>query len=308
MSEKKVAIVGAGPAGVTAAVQLRRYGISPILFDSKGRAGGLIENANAVENFPLLPAGTPGLSIADLLRSRCIDLRIDVVDRAIERVTVEKDGRFALASGGGIMVEKGIHALLLAAGTKPVEIDGLEVGELEGRLVFYEIVELRNRVAPLKTAVIGSGDAAFDYALTLAMEPNAEIGIFMRSGRARCNPSLEAACRDNPRVEIVRDHGLSRALELDGGLSLLFETSSGPRELRADALLVAIGRRSNLPDLLPGIDMDRIAGSGATGIPGIFAAGDIRRGDARQLAIAMGDGAAAAMEIAAYIGEQCRNI
>ena len=88
MSGKKVAIVGAGPAGVTAAVQLRRYGISPLLFDKKGDAGGLIENAYTIENYPLLPAGLSGGSFATLLRSRCRDLEIDVIGSTIEQISI----------------------------------------------------------------------------------------------------------------------------------------------------------------------------------------------------------------------------
>lgn len=308
MSEKKIAIVGAGPAGVTAAVQLRRYGISSLLFDSKGRAGGLIENANAVENFPLLPAGMTGLSIADLLRSRCLDLRIDVIDRAIERVSVEKDGRFTLTSRGGTTVETGIQALLLAAGTKPVKIDGWGAEELEGRRFFYEIVELRKVITPRRTAVIGSGDAAFDYALNLAADFDSEVRIFMRKDRAKCIPVLETACCGNPRISIDYTHELSGVEERGGELSLHFESPVGTMEYRCDALLAATGRRSTLPDFAPEVAMDSITSSGATNIPGLFVAGDIRRGNARQLSIAMGDGMAAAMEIVRYIeDEQCTN-
>ena len=304
MSGKKVAIVGAGPAGVTAAVQLRRYGISPLLFDKKGDAGGLIENAHTIENYPLLPAGLSGGSFATLLRSRCRDLEIDVIGSTIEQISIGADGRFALISKGGLEEETEIHALLLAAGTKPAKIDAERIESLEGRRVFYEIVDLKKAMTPRRTAIIGSGDAAFDYALNLAGGAGTEAGIFIRKDRAKCLSVLESACRDNPRISIDCNHKLSRIDEHDGGLSLHFESPAGARKFRCDALLAALGRRSNLPDLVPEIDMDRIAPSGATNVPGIFTAGDIRRGHARQLAIAMGDGAAAAMEIARYLEDK----
>ena len=299
MSGKKIAIVGAGPAGVTAAVQFARYGIAPLLFDVKGEAGGLIENANAIENFPPLPAGLSGGSFASLLRSRCRLLEIEVIGAAVERVSVEPDGRFSLISRDGVEAETGIHALLLAAGTTPVKIHAER--ELEGRRVFYEIVALKKAIAPRRTAVIGSGDAAFDYALNLADQAGAEVGIFIRKSRAKCIPALACACRRNPNISIDFNHELSRIEEEGGEVLLRFNSPAGASEYRCDALLAAVGRRSNLLDLAPGIDMDHISPGGATNIPGLFAAGDTRRGNARQLAIAMGDGTAAAMEIIRYL-------
>jgi len=301
MSGKKIAIVGAGPAGTAAAVQLARYGIAPLLFDMKGRAGGLIENAHAIENFPLLPAGLPGASFAALLRSRCLALGIDVIETVIEEISPEPGGRLSLISKDCVETESGLHAVLVAAGTTPMKIDAKLTEGLGDRRVFYEIVDMNKAVEPRRTAVIGSGDAAFDYALSLASRPGAEIGIFIRNDRAKCIPALAAACRDNPHISIDFNHELSRIEEEGEGISLRFDSPAGAREYPCDAVLAAVGRRSNLPDLAPEIDMDRISPSGTTNIPGLFAAGDIRRGDARQLAIAMGDGTAAAMEIIRYL-------
>ena len=60
VEKTQVIIIGAGPAGMAAAIQLKRYGITPLVFE-KNRAGGLLWNANSVENYPVFPAGFQGL-------------------------------------------------------------------------------------------------------------------------------------------------------------------------------------------------------------------------------------------------------
>ncbi len=304
MNEGEIAIIGAGPSGSAAAVQFKHYGISPLLLDKKGEAGGLIENARSIDNFPLFPAGLPGSSFTAMIRSKCRELEIDVIETTVDRISLEPSGRFTLISKGDADSLSGFGAVLVAAGTTPLKIDADGAEELEGKRVFYEIVDLNNAGAPSKTAILGSGDAAFDYALALAIHPGAEIRIFIRKGREKCLPVLAAACRADQRINVDYDHELSRIEENGPEILLRFDSPAGSIEYRCDAMLCAIGRKSNLPGLMPGIDIGGISPEGTTNIPGLFAAGDTRRGHARQLAIAMGDGTAAAMEMIRYLGDR----
>ena len=304
MNKWKIAIIGAGPSGTAAAVQLEHYGVSPLLLDKKGEAGGLIENARAIDNFPLLPAGLPGCSLAAMIRSKCLELEIDVAETAIEKISLEPNGRFSLTSEGGADFQSDLDAILVAAGTAPLKIDAMGIRELEGKRVFYEIVDLRKTGAPQKIAVIGSGDAAFDYALNLATHSGVDVGIFIRNDREKCIPALAAECRANQHISIAYNHELSRVEENGSEISLRFDSPSEPIEYRCDAMLAAVGRKSNLPGLVPEVDIGSITQTGSTNIPGLFAAGDTRRGHARQLAIAMGDGTAAAMEIVRYLEDR----
>jgi thioredoxin reductase (NADPH) len=297
----KVVIIGAGPSGTAAAVQLERHGISPLLLDEKGEAGGLIENAHAIDNFPPLPAGLPGNSFVAMIRSKCRELDIEVTEASIEKITPEPDGRFSLIPRGCADIESDFDAVLVAAGTSPSKIEAEGAGELEGTRVFYEIVDLKKAGVPARTAIVGSGDAAFDYALGLVAHSDAEVRIFIRSEKEKCLPTLAASCRAARRIGIDYCHALSTVEESGSGIVLRFDSPSGPVEYLCDALLGAIGRRSNLHGLAPEIDLETISPSGATNIPGLFAAGDTRRGHARQLIIAMGDGTAAAMEIVRYL-------
>ena len=123
MNEWKIAIIGAGPAGTAAAVQLEHYGISPLLLDKKGKAGGLIENAHAIANFPLLPAGLPGCSFTAMIRSKCRELEIDVVETTIEKISLEPNGGLSMISEGCADPESDFDAVLVAAGTTPLKID-----------------------------------------------------------------------------------------------------------------------------------------------------------------------------------------
>ena len=135
-------------------------------------------------------------------------------------------------------------------------------------------------------------------------DPGAEVGIFIRKDRGKCIPALAAACRAHRSINIAFNRELSRIEENGSGISLRFDSPSGPIEYSCDALLGAVGRKSNLPGLVPEIDIGSITPAGSTNVPGLFAAGDTRRGHARQLVIAMGDGTAAAMEIIRYLEDR----
>ncbi len=302
MFEGKVAIVGAGPAGTAAAVQLARYGIAPLLFDAKGRAGGLIENAYAIENFPSLPSGISGPSVAESLRTRLRDLNIDVIGSAVGKITNTPDGGFTLISFDGAELETGIRALLVSTGTSPTEIGAEGAESLKGRLLFYEVADIESPRSLSRAAVIGSGDAAFDYALSLRCKFHTHTELFIRSNEAKALPSLVNACERDPGVGINYNRKLTGIEEKSRRLLLLFDSPGGTSEYLCDLCLAAVGRRSNLSNLVPKMQIDDISSYGSTNIPGLFVAGDIRRGSARQLAIAMGDGTAAAMGIIKYLG------
>ena len=301
MLEGKVAIVGAGPAGTAAAVQLARYGIAPLLFDAKGRAGGLIENAYAIENFPSLPSGTSGPSIAESLRTRLRDLNIDVIGGGVGEISKNQGGDFTLISLEGAKLETGIRAILVSAGTSPTEIGAEGAESFEGRLLFYEFADIEDPRSLSKTAVIGSGDAAFDYALSLRCRFHAHVELFIRSNEAKALPSLVNACERDPDVGINYSRKLTGMEDKAGRLLLRFDSPLGTSEYQCDLCLAAAGRRSTLPSREPTVHMDDLSPYGSTNIPRLFVAGDIRRERARQLAIAMGDGTSAAMEIIKYL-------
>ncbi|GAB4302314.1 MAG: thioredoxin-disulfide reductase [Myxococcota bacterium] len=300
MKGHKAAIIGAGPAGCSAAIQLKRSGIEPLILDSRGEPGGLIENAYSIENFPPLKTGTVGAAFVEILKARMNEFNLPVMKATVKEITVEDDGSFSLATSDEV-IANGIKALLLAVGTAPLKLEIEAASELEGRILFYEVAELLRQIRPKSAAIIGSGDAAFDYALNLSVNYGTAVEIFLRGEEAKALSLLARRAMDEPLVKIYRNYELLGVRESGEGVELQFRTPKGIEMRQKEALLSAIGRKSRLGELMPTLREGETGENGATKISGLYLAGDVRRGRFRQLAIAMGDGVSAAMSMARFL-------
>src|SRR4030067_3593524 len=85
MDIEDVIIIGGGPAGIAAAIQLKRYGLNPLIFE-RGALGGLLRNANLVENYPGFPGGISGMKLVGLLEQQARDFALRVTYAAVIRV------------------------------------------------------------------------------------------------------------------------------------------------------------------------------------------------------------------------------
>lgn len=283
MISPSVLVIGAGPAGATAAVQLQRYGLKPLLLE-RWRVGGLLWNANLVENYPGFPTGIPGPKLAILLERHLQHWNIPVWR---EEVTcLDYDGGWRVEAGGRIYTPA---VVVVASGTQsnpyPLEIP-LEAQER----VFSEVWPLRN-VRKRTVVIVGAGDAAFDYALNLAGRGNT-VTILNRGAKTKCLPLLFVRAVDCPLITYLEETTLQDiAVEaLDGGL--LVSTSAGI--LRSDYLLFAIGRRPRLDFLSESVKRQatKLTQDGK-----LYLIGDVHNGLFRQAAIAAGEGLRAAMQI-----------
>jgi thioredoxin reductase (NADPH) len=287
----RAAVVGCGPAGIAAAIQLARHGVEFILFE-RARPGGLLWNAHNVENFPGFPGGIPGPELVQKFLRQLGE--VGIVPIAAEISGVERGaGGFSLRTADGVY--EAAH-VVLATGTRPRPWDGPPIPpECAGR-VHTEVHPLRG-LAGHKVVIIGAGDAAFDYALSLATAN--DVTILNRGPRTRCLPLLERRASREPRVHYQSDTAVSRITAgTDGRLLVQCTAGGGAVDLEADHLLLAVGREPEL-GLLTGdlLDGDRRP------VPGLHVIGDAASGRCRQAAIAVGDGVRAAMTIAFDLDE-----
>ena len=106
MKVEPVMIIGAGPAGLATAIQLKRYGIHPLLFEGE-EVGGLLRNANLVENYPGFPKGVSGSKLVNLFSRQAENLHIDVTHEQVLELhmtrTCSRPGlrKICIYSGGG---------------------------------------------------------------------------------------------------------------------------------------------------------------------------------------------------------------
>lgn len=285
----EVAIVGAGPAGVAAAVQLKRCGLEATLYE-RGRIGGLLWNANLLENYPGFPAGIAGPELAARLEEHLG--RHGVAVRFDEVTAASSDGdAFRLECAGS---SERYRVLAVASGTRPREFPpppAAPPDDSSGRIL-YDVYPVAG-VSGKRVVVVGAGDAAFDYALNLGRRN--DVLILGRSAGPRCIPILEERAAAAPRIEYRPNADVLR-VDVDGGpgVSVAYAGPDGPASLEADYVLLAIGREPEvgfLPESLME-DAERLEAGGR-----LYFVGDVRNGELRQAAIAAGDGVRAALEI-----------
>jgi thioredoxin reductase len=289
-----VAIIGAGPAGIAAALQLARYDIRADIFEC-ARPGGLLRQANWVENYPGIAKPVTGPALARALQrqlercgARYCQARVEKVARSSSGFVIRSPARDVRA-----------RYVVVASGTRPRLPDTPQIPE-SARSRICTSGEPLARKRGARIAIIGAGDAAFDQALNLARMN--EVVILMRGPDARCLPLLRrrtemsSAIRCRAATRVIGIEAVSRGLLLacaPAGKEPI--PAGGCESLAVDYLLVAIGREPELDFLsaelraLPPPDAQRL---------GLLLAGDVRGGKFRQASIAAGQGVLAAMQIA----------
>lgn len=296
MSENDVTIVGAGPAGISAAIYLQRAGVSPLLLE-RGEPGGLLRSANWVENYPGFPEGIPGLDLAARFRDQLIAVGAQVT-RAEVRSVKRVRSRFGIESGARRISSR---AVIVATGTRPAEASLRGAEALRGKQVFDELHQLPSSLKRKRVMIIGGGDAAFDYALSLKQSGARAIIV------SRSEPNCLTLLRERTEAlgtEIVIGARPSAVRRAAGGVILDCDAGASKIELVGDMILMACGRVPNIDILNPSLRRRMCDGGKTlpeTGVEGLYLAGDVVRERHRQTGIAVGDGIRAAMLAQEYL-------
>jgi thioredoxin reductase (NADPH) len=283
MERKSIVVIGAGPAGIACSMQLVRFGLAPFLIE-RDRAGGLLRQAHFVENYPGFPKGITGMALV-----RKFELQLDHYGISIHTAQVtgleHRKDHFCLKVDGD---EIEADTVVVATGTQPKKL--ISSDARTNGAVHYDIQTLLP-LSRKRIAVIGGGDAAFDYALALS-ETN-RVSVFFRSSGPSCLPLLYTRARSRGSIRLhggCEVHGIQ---EMEGGFAVQCEKIHG-RGALFDHVLCAIGRIPSTECLSRKFLK---AFKNAKAIPNLYYIGDVRQGNNRQVAIAVGDGIHAAMEI-----------
>jgi len=284
--KKRIIIIGASVAGISAAVQLKRSGFEPLVIE-RSSIGGLVRNANCIENYPGFPDGISGIEFAELLERQARRWNVQILfDNVIS--ADYQNLEFIIKTTAGVFSSE---ILVVASGTEPLRLPFSIPNKLKSR-VFYEIVEIKNQIGK-RFIIVGSGDAAFDYALTLSK--NNMVTILNRSLETKCLPLLFARCDSIESISYLCGTQVERLIEHDNEIEAGCSSGGKQFTIKADYIIGAIGRKPALDFLSAEIvdSRERLAMEGK-----LYIIGDASNGKYRQIAISAGDGVKAAMSIA----------
>ncbi|MCX6639252.1 MAG: NAD(P)/FAD-dependent oxidoreductase [bacterium] len=285
-----VLIIGAGPAGMTAAMQLRRAGIE-LLIVEKDRIGGALLNAGLVENYPGFPGGISGLNLVNIFRTQLCDY-LDVGIESAAVISIDrKEDRLIINSTAG---ELTAQYVVVATGATPLKLHIPGEAEGRGEYVFHEIRDLKAREND-SVCIVGGGDVAYDYALSLS-RIGCKVTLAMRSSVSHCLRLLQDRVADNGGISVLFNRIPARFDRIDRQTHTSFDDKH-QRPVVSDYVLIAIGRESSLPDIAP----DVLNWQG--GPSPLYRAGDVINGSFRQVGIAVGDGLHCAMDISRRVTE-----
>ena len=295
-------IVGAGTAGLTSAIYLRRASKKVLVLEAKSY-GGQIINASMIDNYPAEPH-ISGFDFATKLYNQAKDLGAEIL---FEKVVNIKDGDIKEVETTKNTYQTKTIILATGSDNRKLGLDGED--KLVGKGVSYCATCDGNFYKDKVVAVIGGGNSAIEDAIYLSNLAS-KVYLVHRRDEFRAENELVNELKSKNNIEFVYN---SNVTKLNGSDKLdnieVTDKDGNKREINIDGLFVAVGRVPENENFASVVNLNEngyvIASEDCnTNTPGIFVAGDNRTKTVRQLVTAASDGAVAASEVIKYISKK----
>lgn len=295
-------IIGGGPAGLASGIYAKRYGIDAILIES-ALPGGLITTTELIENYPGFPEGISGTELGKRFEDQARNNGLEIIFGKVTNIR-KKGKEFEVLTDDGSF---SCGSIIIASGSepKPLGVPGEE--KLTGKGVSYCATCDGPFYRGMNVAVVGGGNAAIEEAIFLTKYAKL-VTVLHRRDKLRADEALQEKAKANPKIffklnavvdEIVGDKNVTSIKIKD--------TQTGKASsLNVDGIFIYVGHKPNtdfakdivkLNDDGTVITDDKLT----TNVPGIFAAGDVRRKDFWQVVTSVADGALAAYGVKEYL-------
>lgn len=296
-------IVGSGPAGLSAAVYGSRAGLNLLVLEEKPMSGGQVLNTCEVDNYLGMP-GINGFDMGMKFREHVDRMGVVCKTAAVTAVTDRGQSKVVETADGTVYEAR---TLILATGAEHAMLNIPGEEEYRGKGVSYCATCDGAFFKGRDVAVVGGGDVAVEDAVYLARICR-KVYLVHRRESLRAARSLQNKLADCDNVESLWNRTLSAVsgAELVEKITLRQVKDGAEEELPVDGVFIAVGMRPNTKAFLDSVPCDEkgyvLAGEDCvTKVPGIFAAGDLRTKQVRQIITAVADGACAVVSAERYL-------
>ena len=305
-----LAIVGGGPAGLTAGMYATRGGLKNVVMFEKGMPGGQITQSSEIENYPGVKDVVTGMELMQSWPEQCMRFGLQHRMDEVGRVAKREDGVFEIQLLGGEVVESKSVIVCTGSNPKKANFEGEETFFGKGVSTcatcdgfFYKGKEV---------AVLGGGDTALEEALYLS-NICTKVYLIHRRETFRASPVTVEKVKNNDKIELILNSQIKDvyggAMGVDGVVTI--NKDGNETDLKVPGIFVFVGMNVNNGILRDenGKFICETNDNGEiivdlkmkTSTPGLFAAGDIRVDAPKQVVCAAGDGATAALSAMSYI-------
>ncbi|MBB1565359.1 FAD-dependent oxidoreductase [Candidatus Saccharibacteria bacterium] len=305
--KKNLAIIGAGPSALAAAIYTTREDIPTVLYE-KGVVGGLAAITDKVENYPGFPSGVEGMMLANQFQSQAERFGADIEFGEVSSVKKLNNAIEIIVDNKPILAD----VVLIATGSSYKKTGMPGEDDFYGKGVHYCATCDGAFYRDKKIAVIGGGNSAIQEAIFLTRFAS-HIDLLVRS-KIRASDVLQKELKkyiDEGKITVHLKTTPQKILSLEGKINgIEINQEDDIKQLEVEGVFVFIGLNPNTGFLQgSGIELDeqgliKTNSRLETNIPGIFASGDVRSGATMQIASAVGEGASAALSIREYLESQ----
>ena len=303
--QENLIIIGGGPGGLSASIYAARNGVAPLVLNGP-EPGGQITTTSELENYPGFPDPVGGFELTQRMTEQAENFGVRLKYESAEEVDFSGD-KFTVKTETGEYIA---DSIIIATGAEPKTLGLDKEDSLRGNGVSYcatcDAAFFRNK----EVAIVGGGDTAL-WESTFLAKFASKVYILHRRDKFRGAKILGDRVKAKDNIEILWDtevKSLKGENKLEG--IRIFNNKTGEeRDLDVSGFFVAIGHHPRTECLNGQIDLDDYGyiltdKKQHTNIPGVFACGDVQDPDYRQVVIAAGSGAKAAIEASEYIEEK----
>lgn len=298
----KVLVVGAGPAGLSAALYAARAELAPVVLTGM-QLGGQAAITHTIENYPGFPEGVGGAQLGELFQKQAEHFGAKIEFDMAHEVDFSQRPYKVTADSGDYYAD----SIIIATGASPVHLNIPGEVEMTGRGVSYCATCDGWFFKDKKVVIVGGGDSAFEEGLFITRYASS-VTIIHRREEFRAGAILQKRAKDHPKINFILNTVVTEVVQGEKVTTLKLKNvqTNAESTFDTDGLFIFIGHTPNTQMFEGKLEMSdlgyiKVNDKMETSIPGVFASGEAADPHFRQVVTSAGMGAAAAIQATRYL-------